>query len=530
MSTYDAIIIGAGHNGLILQAYLGRAGLKTICIERRPVAGGGLSTVEDPRYPGFLHNTHAFFQRAITAMPWYADLELERHGARYVEPELNVALLTHDGRALEWWTDVERTVASFEQFSRRDAETLRRWQHEFVPIVRDILTPESRSPPPPPEARRALLQASAAGRRLMEVSALSPLEFVEREFEHPTVKAGLLFFNGLREVDLRVRGFGHHIPALLASPAKAQMSRGGTAALARALETSVRESGGEIRLMTEPARIVVENGRAVGVETADGEFIRARQLVASSLNPNQTFIDLLDASLVPRDIRDRVERFQYNLLAPLFALHLNLREAPRYQASAAYPELDKAFMVIMGLDHVDQFHDIVRHHEAGTMPPTVMWGACPTLFDPSQAPPGCHTAFMWEKLPYRLNGDARNWDGARDAHGRAMLNLWRQYAPNLSDAVIDSFTRSPLDVERCLPNMREGDLLIGAFSNDQVGFNRPFPGAGSYRTHLSRLYLCGSSSHPGGNVTGLPGYNAAQVILGDLGVKAEWFPDGSVVR
>jgi phytoene dehydrogenase-like protein len=308
------------------------------------------------------------------------------------------------------------------------------------------------------------------------------------------------------------------------------MSRGGTAALARALETSVRESGGEIRLMTEPARIIVENGRAVGVETADGECVRARQLVASSLNPTQTFVDLLDESLVPRDIRDRAQRFQYNLLAPLFALHLNLREAPHYQASAAHPELEKAFMVIMGLDHVDQFHDIVRHHEAGTMPPTVMWGACPTLFDPSQAPPDCHTAFMWEKLPYRLNGDACNWDRARDEHGRAMLQLWRQYAPNLSDAVIDSFTRSPLDVERCLPNMREGDLLVGAFSNDQVGFNRPFPGAGSYRTHLPQLYLCGSSSHPGGNVTGLPGYNAAQVILGDLGVKAAWFADGSVAR
>lgn len=526
MSTYDAIIIGAGHNGLILQAYLGKAGLKTIGIERRPVTGGGLSTVEDPRYPGFLHNTHAFFQRAITAMPWYADLELDRHGARYIEPELNVALLTREGRALEWWTDIERTVASLEQFSRRDAETLRRWQHEFVPIVRDILAPESRSPPLPSEQRRALLQRSAAGRRLMEVSALSPLEFVDREFEHPTVKAGLLFFNGLREVDLRTRGFGHHIPALLASPAKAQMSVGGTAALAQALEASVRESGGDIRLMTEPVRIIAENGRAVGVETAAGEFVRARRLVASSLNPTQTFVDLLDEALVPREIRDRAERFQYNLLAPLFALHLNLTEAPRYQASAAHPELEKAFMVIMGLDHVDQFHDIVRHHEAGTVPPTVMWGACPTLFDPSQAPPGGHAAFMWEKLPYRLNGDARNWDRARDEHGREMLKLWRQYAPNLSDAVIDSFTRSPLDVERCLPNMREGDLLVGAFSNDQVGFNRPFPGAGSYRTHLPGLYLCGSSSHPGGNVTGLPGYNAAQVILGDLGVKASWIPDG----
>jgi phytoene dehydrogenase-like protein len=125
---------------------------------------------------------------------------------------------------------------------------------------------------------------------------------------------------------------------------------------------------------------------------------------------------------------------------------------------------------------------------------------------------------MWEKLPYRLHGQAANWDGARDAHGAEMLQLWRRHAPNLEDAVIDSFTRSPLDVERCLPNMREGDLLVGAFTNDQVGYHRPFRGAGDYRTHIAQLYLCGSSSHPGGNVTGLPGYNAAQIILSDLGV------------
>src|ERR1041385_4422370 len=123
MAVYEGIIIGAGHNGLILQAYLGEAGLRTLWIEPRHVAGGGLSTVEDPRHPGFLHNTHAFFQRAITAMPWYADLVLERHGARYIEPELNVALLTGNGRALEWWTDIDRTVDSFAQFSARDADT-----------------------------------------------------------------------------------------------------------------------------------------------------------------------------------------------------------------------------------------------------------------------------------------------------------------------------------------------------------------------------------------------------------------------
>jgi phytoene dehydrogenase-like protein len=513
---YDAIILGAGHNGLILAAYLGRAGLRTLAVDRAPVAGGGLATLQDPRHPGFLHNTHAFFQRAITAMPWYVDLDLERLGARYIEPELNVALLTRDGRALEWWTDIDRTIASVAGFSRRDAETLRRWHDEFVPIVRDVLGPELRSPPVPPAERRERLERTAAGRRLLEVSALSPLEFVQREFEHPTVMAGLLFFNGLREVDLRERGFGHHIAALIASPAKAQMSRGGSAALARALESAVREAGGVIRLVTEPSRILVEHGRAIGIETRDGDMIRARQLVASSLNPHQTFLELLDPSHVPAEIRDRVARFSYNLLAPLFALHLNLHQPPRYLAGSAHPELAAAFMTILGLDHVDQFFDIIRHHEAGTIPPTVMWGACPTLFDGSQAPPGKHTAFMWEKLPYRLDGNPANWDRARHAHGKVMLELWQRYAPNLKDAVIDWFVRSPLDVERSLPNMRGGDLLVGALTGDQIGYHRPFPGAGGYRTHIPNLYLCGSSSHPGGNITGLPGYNAAKVILKSL--------------
>ncbi|HEY1365150.1 MAG TPA: NAD(P)/FAD-dependent oxidoreductase [Xanthobacteraceae bacterium] len=524
MSTWDAVILGAGHNGLILQAYLGKAGMHTLAIERKAVVGGGLATLEDPRYPGFLHNTHGFFQRAATAMPWYADLELERHGARYIEPELNVALVTDAGRALEWWTDIDRTVESFARFSARDAQALRRWHDEFVPIVRHILVPESRSPPLPAPERRALLAKSSAGRRLLEVSAASPLEFVEREFEHPTVKAGLLFFNGLREVDLRLPGFGHHIAALLASPAKAQMSRGGSAALARALESAVREHGGEIRVLSEPSRILVEGGRAVGVETAAGEVFMARHLVASSLNPQQTFVELIDRSLMPPSLRDGAARFRYNLLAPLFALNLNLREPPRYRAGDAHPELAQAFMVILGLDDVARFEAIVRHHEAGTIPPSVMWGACPTLFDPSQAPKGFHTAFMWEKLPYRLHGDPGNWDRMREAHAGRMLEFWRGYAPNLGDATIDWFARSPLDVERCLPNMREGDLLVGAFANGQVGYERPFAGAGSYRTEIGGLYLCGSSSHPGGNITGLPGYNAAQVILADLGIEAGWVP------
>jgi phytoene dehydrogenase-like protein len=131
---------------------------------------------------------------------------------------------------------------------------------------------------------------------------------------------------------------------------------------------------------------------------------------------------------------------------------------------------------------------------------------------------------MWEKLPYRLGGDARTWDAAREPHAREMLNLWKEYAPNLEDAVLGWFARSPLDTERTLSNMREGDLLVGAFTDGQVGFHRPFPGAGHYRAPIEGLYLCGASSHPGGNVTGLPGYNSAQVVLADLGLPAPWAP------
>ncbi|MEX2230835.1 MAG: NAD(P)/FAD-dependent oxidoreductase [Cyclobacteriaceae bacterium] len=515
---YDGIILGAGHNSLVLQAYLGKAGLKILCIERRSVAGGGLSTEEDRNHRGFLHNTHSFYHRALNQMPWYRDLELERHGAVYMEPALNVALLLRDGRSLEWWTTFEKTVDCFARFSKKDAATLRRWREKFLPIVEKILVPESQSPPLPPAQRLALLEKSADGRLLLETSTLSPLEFVLREFENPTIQAGLLFFNGLREVDLRCKGFGHHIPALLASTGKAQICKGGSANLAKALVAAVGENGGTVKLQTEPKKILIENGKAVGVETTRGEIFRARHFVCSGLNPQQTFLELIDESYVAKGWRDLARDYKYNLLAPLFSLNLNLNAAPKYRAAENNPDLDQAFMVILGLEHFDQFPEIVKHHETGTIPPTVMWGTCPTVFDPSQAPPGKHTAFMWEKLPYNLHGDPKNWDKQKDAHGEQMLELWSQYAPNLKDEVIDWFTKSPLDTERTFPNMKGGDLLVGALSDGQTGYHRPFPGAGHYRGHVKGLYLCGSASHPGGNITGLPGYNCSQVIFSDFGI------------
>ena len=522
---FDGVILGSGHNALVLQAYLARSGVGTVCLERASVPGGGLATVENPRLPGFLHNTHSFFHRGITAMPWYRDLELEAHGARYLEPELNVAVIFPGGRTLEWWTDLERTVASAAEFSRHDAAALRRWAEEFRSIVEGILEPEARSPPLEPGRRGDLLSRSRSGRRLLEVSRLTPLEFVTREFESDEVRAGLLFFNGLREVDLRLPGFGHAIPALLAGRHKAQMAVGGAAALARALAAYIALHGGEIRCGVEIRRIIVEDGRAAGVELEGGERIAARRFIASCLDPGQTFLRLLEAGDVPPEARTSAERFRFNTIAPLFALHVALEEPPRYAAAATRKEIEKAFMVVLGLEGLASFHEIVRAHEAGEMPPLVAWGACPTVFDPGQAPAGKHTAFLWQKVPHALRGDPGTWEEERERHGRRLLESWARFAPNLArGAVLDSFTQTPVDTERALPNMVGGDLLVGSFEGGQVGWGRPFPGAGRYRTPVAGLYLCGASTHPGGNITGLSGYNAARAIAEDLGIEPWWKP------
>lgn len=513
--TYDGIIIGAGHNGLIAQAYLARAGFRVISLDASPVIGGGLSTIEDPKHPGFFHNLHSYFHRGIPNMPWFSDLELHRHGVEYLDNDLYVSVLHRDGGVLQWWDDFEQTYRSFAAINKDDADKLKHWRERFIPISRDILRPEASSPPMSEETRREKLEKTAGGRLLLQVSELSPYEFVKREFDHPAIQGALLFINGMREVDLRAKGFGHHLPSLFATPAKVQTCRGGAISLANALTRCIEEAGGVVRANAPVKRILVENGDAVGVELAGGEIIRARKFVVSSLNPQLTFLDLMETSQLPAGWQRKAEDFKYNTLGPLFTLHLNLDEPPIYKVSDKHPEVQKSLMVIMGIDHVDTFLDVVRHHDDGTIGPSVLWGGTPTALDPSQAPPGYHTAFMWEKAPYRLHGNPENWIAEKPNHARRMFDMWCEYAPNLRRSTIDRFSHSPYETARDNPNMHEADVLIGAFKHGQVGLNRPFEGAGNYRTFLTNLYLCGSSSHPGGNITGLPGYIGAGVILDD---------------
>ena len=208
----------------------------------------------------------------------------------------------------------------------------------------------------------------------------------------------------------------------------------------------------------------MENDAAVGVETADGSIFRARRFIVSGLNPQQTFLELIDEDLLPRANGGKSGAGVQvpSLIAPLFALNVNLKEPPLYAAADKNSELARALMVILGLEGLPQYPDIVRHHEAGTIPPTVMWGSCPTQFDPSQAPPGGHTAFMWEKLPYRLNGDPKNWDGEKDEHGRRDAEIMGRICSEperLCSRFLHSQCPGILN-GKTFPNMREGDLLI----------------------------------------------------------------------
>src|SRR5712692_4280090 len=462
-ATFDGIIIGAGHNGLILQAYLGRLGLRVLAIDRNMHPGGGLSTIEDPALPGVLHNIHSVFHRAVTLSPWYHDLELERRGVRYLEPELNVAALREDGGSLRWYTDLDRTCSSMAEFSPRDAATFRALGETFAEVSARVILPFNAHPPLNREALHARLSRSPVGRKFMEVESLSACEFAMTRFEHPQVQALMLFLAGAREVDMNARGYGWLIPALIASPVKALLCVGGSAALARGLARAVQEHGGVIWTGQTVTRVLIENGRAAGVELADGTQVRAVRFVASTLNPQQTILELTGAQHWPREVAEPVRRFRYNSVGPLFGVNVALREPPAYRAAAGSPEVNRAFMTILGLETPEVVFEMYRAHPAGRITrPLTLWGAAPTVHDPSQARDGFHTAFMWEKVPFALEGDPASWDTWKERHGEEVLARWAEYAPNVrGDTIASRYALTPLDTVRHLPNMAGGDLTVG---------------------------------------------------------------------
>ncbi|MEU8304290.1 NAD(P)/FAD-dependent oxidoreductase [Actinomadura sp. NPDC048955] len=521
---YDGIIIGAGHNGLITQAYLARTGLSTLSIDKGQHAGGGLQTPEDNALPGFFHGTHAVSLKGVTSSAWFKDLRLADWGVRFVAPDPSITSIQRDGRAIVWYASPERTAESIAQFSERDARTWRTIAAEHQDVVREIVGPEMSAPAVGSEERDRILRGSEMGRRYLKYAPLSPRQFIEDTFESDAVKAMLLYYCIIREVDVNVPDQGNVVPTFLASQVPGEIAVGGSYSLARALKHDVYAHGGHIMEQTTPRRIVVEGGRAVGVELEDGSLVRARQFVASSLNPHQTFLQLLGDDS-PDELTQKTQDFKYQKVGQIFGVNVALKDAPDYTAAAANPDVNKARLTFLGLDDPADVLRLYDNADRGIVSDQVMLiGGCPTVHDPSQAPPGHHAAYMWQKTPYALGGDPANWDTHKERQLETVLDFWRGYAPNLGGAnLLGAFAGTPLDTERRFPSMQHGDLFHGWFGPGQRGVDRPFPGMRGHAVPgVERLYLAGSSAHPGGNITGFPGYLAASQIADEVGVSRWW--------
>jgi phytoene dehydrogenase-like protein len=533
--TFDGVIIGGGHNALVLAGYLAKSGLTVAVLERTAFVGGGAGTFPSPFVPGFVHEYHSQFHRNVPSLPWYRDLELDRYGVEYIYPPVNNGMPLSDGRCLIVHADPAVTRRSLERFSKRDADTYWDVYQRYQEMGRRIWFVRDYSPPLPVDEETELLGKSRMGREFLAIHRKSAHEVVHELFEDVALRAFYLFLFSVRGYlpAPTVKNTGFAIVAMTFLGTKAMLPRGGARQLTHALTCMVARHEGTVFPAVEAARIIVDNGRAVGVETVDGDRFMGARFVASSVDPTQTFLRFIDRQHLSDSLVERVQNYKYGVsgksFGVLFALHAATHEPPRYTSAGWDPMIDQAFNTCIGYETPEEVLTHLEEVTRGTPPEKIgLQCAVPTLFDPSRAPRGKHVLLAWQFVPYALkDGGPDQWDKIKDQYLGRVLARWAEYAPNLDPGggnVIYTFPQTPLDVERHLVNMREGDFHVGALIPEQLGANRPFPEVSGYRTPITGLYLTGAGTHPSGNITGAPGYNTAQVIARDLGLNVWWNP------
>ncbi|MBI3090593.1 MAG: NAD(P)/FAD-dependent oxidoreductase [Candidatus Tectomicrobia bacterium] len=520
MAEFDIVIIGGGHNGLIAGSYLAKAGLRVVIFERRLEYGGGLST-EECTLPGFYHNLHSYFHDTINIMPPYEDLELVRFNARYARPEVTAGLPLRNGRALTFARTIDDTCASIGRFSQRDAATYREVYDAYREFIELVIIPALFTPAVPPTQQMEMLEKSPEGREFLRLGRMSPRDVVDELFECEEVKALILHQLPVpRGILPDYHGVGAVIPLVISMVEHSQLCLGGSHVLGHALGKAFVTFGGTLHDRSHVQRIIVENGAARGIVLEDGAEVRADKAVISAVDIHQTFNVFLQPEHLDEATRRWVGRYKLDEFS-LFSVHLALAEPPRHRAAAFDSNVDRAFRLNIGLETPADFDTILAQVRAGEVPTKpALFCSVPTLFDRSQAPPGKHTALIWQLAPYHLrDGGAERWDAIKEEFTDWCLEAWREYAPNLTDRVILArVAYSPLDIERKLINMRHGGVFMGRMSFDQLDYFRPSPELSQHRTPIKNLYLCGACCHPGGGIIGSPGGNAATIILEDLGL------------
>lgn len=522
MDTYDGIIIGAGQHGLILGSYLAKAGLRIALLDRRLIPGGGLMT-EERTLPGFYHNLHSINHFSISDTPWYRDLGLSAK-VPYITPRYEFAQPHLDGTNLTFSRDIDETVASIERLSRTDAATFREWNAKAEELTQKIFLAERYAEPLSGSERVEVLGRSELGREFIALTERQPLDAVNELFENEKVRVLFLFklslFGTVLHETLGTRSPVGSLIRAFDLATGYQLCQGGSWNLARGLMETFIAAGGTFLNQQHVSRIIVDGGRATGVELADGSSLRANSFVASTIDVQQTFIDMIGLDQLDTSFRQKVESHH---LTPwtLFGLHLALKEAPQYTSAAYDPNINHALKYNVGSETVQSLLDAHDDVEAKRVPRVIQFGGGTlSVLDPKQAPPGHHSAYAWLVVPFDIGGDPDAIHGVRAELADGVLAKWREYAPNMTpDNVLASYTYTAAEYSKELINMRNGDIFMGALSADQVMSN-----AFGYRTPIDGLYMAGSPTHPNGAITGGGGYISASVIARDLGLPTWWQP------
>ncbi|MDY6864160.1 MAG: NAD(P)/FAD-dependent oxidoreductase [Thermodesulfobacteriota bacterium] len=528
---YDIIIIGAGHNGLVCAAYLAKAGLKTINIEKRDVVGGAAST-EEVTLPGFKHVTHSNYHGWIHLGPVYKELEVAKYH-KYIFPDPSFAIVFEDRRSILFHTGkgmdpVDRTCKSIERFSLKDAKTYR----EIYSLHRNFseLTKAWLFSPPLSYAQQfGLLEETEMGREFLREQLTSGKVVIEESFESDQVKAFMLSMQVQVGVGVEQFGTGSYLPTMISlehDPGWG-LSVGGSVTLGLALARIVEDHGGKILVNSPVERILVKDGVATGVELSNGRKIIAKKGVVSNIDPAGTFLKLTGEDYLEDSFIKKVKRYRPGMA--VVTPHYALNEPIRYKAAEKDPQVNRSWGIFIA-ENADRVIDFYRNVHAGIPPKkpedTMFIVVSNTLWDPTQAPAGKHTAFYWMHQPYHLKeGGAQKWAEIKEEVADIADDAWREYALNLTEEnILARHVDGPLDYERKMPQLIEGCWLMGDMTQDQAGLFRPFHGYPPYRSPIENLYMCGACNHPGGGISGAPGYNCAGVICEDLNVKKWWSP------
>jgi phytoene dehydrogenase-like protein len=496
--------------------------LRVLLLERRLIYGGGLGT-EQVTLPGFYHQLHSQNHFNVTEAPWYKDLDLAET-VPYITPRYDFAQPFKNGTALVLSRNIEETVRAIGRFSKRDAATYREWNVKADQISDHIFWPERYSEPLPERERDALLRRSAIGRDFAALIDRQPLEIIKDLFEHEHVKHLLLFklstFGTVLHDQLTTRSPMGAVVRAFDLAAGYQVCQYGSISLARGLMERFIAAGGRLMTGVHVSRILIEGNRATGVELADGRTIRAIGFVASTVDPTQTFENMVGFDQLPVPYQQKVKRFVHCDWT-LFGVHLCLRELPRYIGSDFDPNVNRALKINLGSESVEQLFALHDEVAQGKIPSQIAFGCGHlTTFDPSQAPPGYHTAYGWHVMPYAPAGDPNNIETVKEEFADRMVEKWREYAPNMTKTnIMARYVYTANDYSREIINMVRGDIFVGSFRGDQTMWNHF-----GYRTPIANLYMAGSPTHPGGSISGGGGYIAARIIAEDLGVKLWWTP------